>query len=624
MSAGIQAYPLSPHQAALLAHAQHAGDRALFVVQMLCRFTGPIDPGALEQALELVSEAVPALRTSFVRDGEHGYLQREAGGGPAEFGIVDLRGAADPESALQEFIGTDRQRGFVLEGSTLTRMSLIRQPDGDRLLWTVHHAVLDGWSLHLCMADLLGAYEAILSGGAPAVASRPSYRGFVEWSSRQNEAGAPDFLQHFARLSRTSSVRGAGNAEFEPTRRYAKRRVEFTEEQTGSLRAAARSARLTLATLVYAAWGLVLAEDSDGEDVAFGVTMAIRPEEVAGSWDMAGLLMNILPLRVGTAATGSTRQWLATVYEAQLDLQEHSHLPMETIARATRLRPGLPLFESTVAVENYPIELDSLRGGISGLAGIDYFHTSNLPIEVLAIAGTALSIDLAVDTARYCVEDIEHITARFVELLRALPDSLDQPFAALLAGAPARKQPPAAGQLVDDDGQWLDLQAIGRRVRAHPDVLAAEVTARQQGRRQLLTVTYSCSSGSDLATGLREWLAPALPPAPVTIDFVTTGQPEVVEKDAAPAGAQPVDASAADELAELTQAIAGIIAEHLQLETVDPSVSFFDLGGSSLGALRLLSRIEDQTGRTVSLLDLFVDPSARGLAEAAISESSDL
>jgi acyl carrier protein len=56
------------------------------------------------------------------------------------------------------------------------------------------------------------------------------------------------------------------------------------------------------------------------------------------------------------------------------------------------------------------------------------------------------------------------------------------------------------------------------------------------------------------------------------------------------------------------------VGEVLGLDSVDLDQSFFDLGGHSLSAMRLLSRIEQDTGIKVRLIELFRAPNLRAFA----------
>ncbi|WP_308192485.1 non-ribosomal peptide synthetase [Gordonia sp. 'Campus'] len=64
------------------------------------------------------------------------------------------------------------------------------------------------------------------------------------------------------------------------------------------------------------------------------------------------------------------------------------------------------------------------------------------------------------------------------------------------------------------------------------------------------------------------------------------------------------------------RAVAAVFADVLGLDEVSVTVPFFDLGGNSLAAMRVVARIGDRLGTDVDVRDLFRTPTVRGLAQA--------
>ena len=62
--------------------------------------------------------------------------------------VVDWRHLAPDEAQLRldGLLAEDRRRGFAIDQAPLMRVVVIQLAGGDRLVWTHHHALLDGWS----------------------------------------------------------------------------------------------------------------------------------------------------------------------------------------------------------------------------------------------------------------------------------------------------------------------------------------------------------------------------------------------------------------------------------------------------------------------------------------------
>ncbi|MFG1883929.1 condensation domain-containing protein [Micromonospora sp. NPDC049102] len=160
-----------------------------------------------------------------------------------------------------------------------------------------------------------------------------------------------------------------------------------------------------------------------------------------------------------------------------------------------------------------------------------------------------------------------------------------------------------------------DPQAVAALREAHPGVLALAVPAGWDELRRLLTHVWALD-----------------PPAPVTsagpIELCTSIGSEraayvVEELSTAAAVAErsrptPVRAAADSEVVAprtpTEERLAGLWAAALGVEQVGVTSDFFGLGGHSLLATGLLSQVQAEFGREVSLYTLFTNPTVAGLA----------
>ncbi|MEU5259203.1 condensation domain-containing protein [Amycolatopsis sp. NPDC021455] len=82
-----------------------------------------------------------------------------------------------------------------------------------------------------------------------------------------------------------------------------------------------------------------------------------------------------------------------------------------------------------------------------------------------------------------------------------------------------------------------------------------------------------------------------------------------------PAPGEPVpDERPVRPMTERERAVAGCMAEVLGVAPAGPGASFFELGGSSLGVVELLHRLEKTTGLTLSFKDVFEAPTVAAMA----------
>ncbi|MFI9331436.1 amino acid adenylation domain-containing protein [Kitasatospora sp. NPDC052868] len=184
--------------------------------------------------------------------------------------------------------------------------------------------------------------------------------------------------------------------------------------------------------------------------------------------------------------------------------------------------------------------------------------------------------------------------------------------------------------------QW----ALGRL----PGVRDAAVLARRDADGEAQLVAYvvapEADGGAEWSAALRTGLAATLPPYLVPDHWVRLDRlpvnasgklraqdlPDPVGKPGAlPAQAPDAAAAATAEGAPTTpaeQALHLMWCAELRLESVPLDRSFFDLGGNSLKAVRILSRIRDRFGYQYPLGEFMREPTVRAVARAVAERTA--
>lgn len=154
--------PLAPLQQGFLFHADFVEQGLdIHVLQLVADLDGPLDEDRMRAALGGLLENHAGLRACFRtrRNGEPVQVVPHDVDVPWE--TVDLSAlAGDEQSAeLERITGADRARPFRLDRPPLLRCTLVRLGGQRfRLLLTVHHIVLDGWSMPIMLDELFTRY----------------------------------------------------------------------------------------------------------------------------------------------------------------------------------------------------------------------------------------------------------------------------------------------------------------------------------------------------------------------------------------------------------------------------------------------------------------------------------
>ncbi|MFJ6483569.1 amino acid adenylation domain-containing protein [Streptomyces sp. NPDC091682] len=415
--------PLSPLQQGMLFHSVYdAGAPDVYTVQVSVSLAGPVDADRMERAGAALLRRHPNLRAGFWHEGVPQPVQFV----PAEvtfvLGRADL--SADPsQAAVGRVERAELNRRFELHRPPLLRLLLVRRGEGDHLLVvTVHHILVDGWSMPLLVGDLLALYE---SDGDPSAQQpvRP-YRDYLKWLKAQDVPGAEGaWRTSLAGLDEAVLVAPADASR--TAVRPGVHRVELSEAATARLTAAARSLGTTPSTVIQAAWGLLLGSLTGRRDVVFGLTVAGRPEEIPGVESMVGLFITTVPVRLTARPWESARDLLRRFRDEQNALLAHHHLGLRLIQKRAG---GGELFDTLVVIENYLVD-PSARAPLSDgvrVTGVEARDGTHYPLTL------SVSLDERAELALEYRPDLfdARTAARVAERFTAL---LDQ-----VAGNPGR------------------------------------------------------------------------------------------------------------------------------------------------------------------------------------------
>jgi amino acid adenylation domain-containing protein/non-ribosomal peptide synthase protein (TIGR01720 family) len=383
-------YALTPAQHAILVDVLR-DPRAGYYLPQLHFVVRALDRGMLEESLRCVIARHPALRTGLVWRGLERPVQVVSSRVETPASHDDWRALDEPSrrQRLAAYLADDRARGFALEEAPLLRLLHARwNDDEDVLVWTVHHAISDGWSLPRILGEVLSSYAALRRGEQPAVERPPPFRDYVAWLARQDDArGAAYWEQKL----RGASPTDLGIPEDPSYRAVVERRAELGPEKARALEGLARGHGVTAGTVLQAAWAVVLARYSGRGDVIFGSVDSGRPVDLEGAGETVGMFVTTLPLRTVVDDARPIASLLADVQRATLEIREHAHVPLARIARAAGAQT---LFHSICVIENYPA-LTEGAGAALGVRDVGSAETTRFPLTVSAVPRDAITLDVS-------------------------------------------------------------------------------------------------------------------------------------------------------------------------------------------------------------------------------------
>ena len=417
-------FDLSPTQLGMLIHGSDRASGA-YIQQMLCSLSEDLNVPALEKAWAAVVSRHAVFRTSFHLVDSQPFQQVHP---QVKFAIAneDWRAmtADEQQESLTTYLANDRQRGFELTEAPLIRIALFRVADARyEMVWTSHHAVMDGRSRRLVLKELFAFYDAYRDGENLELDQPRPYSDYISWLKQYDLGAAEKFWRHELGGFTAPTFVDLGGNRSDQRSAYATAEAHLPENLTASLKQFAEHAGVTLNTLVQGSWAILLSRYTGEDDIVFGATRACRRSAVDGAESMVGLFINTLPVRVRVPASELITSWLQRLRASQVAVREYEHTPLGMVQAWSDVPRGTSLFESIVVFENDQLS-DALQsqGGEWKNRKFRLVEQTNYPLVLNAYGGQQLLLKLEYDAARFDPKAVERMLGHLTTLLQGMVD----------------------------------------------------------------------------------------------------------------------------------------------------------------------------------------------------------
>ena len=427
----IDAYELSPMQEGMVFHGLLGKGTGVDVEQIVCSIRGAFDEQAFAAAFNEVVARHPILRTRFNYEGVDRPCQEVVEAAEVPLEQIDLSHIGHSSSGLEEVLRVDRARGIDLRRAPCMRLLIVDcGPSEHRVIWTFHHALLDGRSFALVLREVFECYDAATTGQqVPPRAERRAYREYIEFLRGLDLASAESYWRvRLAGFTAPTQIVVDGTATDEERSSDVQGVTEqrLPPEQTTALRQLAASQGVTLNTLLQTAWAVLLHRYSGEAEVVFGATRACRRSAFPDADEMVGLFINTLPLRVRVDPEARLDELLGAVRAQHVELREYEHTPLVRVQRWSEVPPGQPLFETILVYEDRTLDstLRTLDPDASRLA-FAYHGQTNFPLTLIAYGDDEMLVRLENDRRRVGDAPASRMLQQLVALLTAMPAHAD-------------------------------------------------------------------------------------------------------------------------------------------------------------------------------------------------------
>ncbi|KAI8953066.1 peptide synthetase [Xylaria longipes] len=324
-------YPCTPLQEGLMALSAKTSEA--YVAQRVVALANEAAAQDLLKAFRVASVDCPILRTRIVQVPEHGLMQ-----------VVikdDFAYESTPGQSLNEYLENDRRIAVGL-GRPLVRYGVVYDEETKSKAYfvlTMHHALYDGWSMPLVVDHVNRAYDGHST-------ERPAqFKHFIKYLLEMDRGQSEKYWRE--RLA------GAAGEQFPalPWPGYQQQADSLLEHYvpTGKL-----TTGTTIATIIRGAWALLVSRYTASSDVVFGETLTGRNAPIPGVEEIEGPMIATVPVRVVVDPDATIAEYLEEIHDQSVAGIPHEHFGLQHIRRlspdareACELRTGIVMHPST-------------------------------------------------------------------------------------------------------------------------------------------------------------------------------------------------------------------------------------------------------------------------------------
>jgi len=351
-------HDLNSTQKGMLYHYLKGEKAGVYHVQLSLRIAGEFQVDKIKEAIAYIQAKNDALRSIYRWEGISKPIQIVLKKCPLKIRYKDLSVFAEEANIqLEECLKEDQQEAFDLSVLPL-RFSIFKISEKHFVLVITHHHILyDGWSTGVLLNEIF-----------------LSYHHLVKYNTLPDLVKAPyannNPYQDITAAKNESNYWNAYLADYEPITfpviRHADKpgliqKKEFSFSLMEDLDRFSKDHNFTKAAVIYAAYGMVLQRFHFSNDLVFGAVVSKRSAAIREVEKMIGNFVKTLPCRV-TITEEQTLWEVVNQVNQDLISNQATDFSYHEIKESLKMGPDEHLFDSLLAIENYPLNLDAVNG----------------------------------------------------------------------------------------------------------------------------------------------------------------------------------------------------------------------------------------------------------------------
>ena len=396
----VDLLPCSPLQEGLLAlTGKRPGD---YIRCLTMDLPSDVDLAHFRYAWSKVVQLVSVLRTRIVELPTLGLIQVVLAEGPEWH---------ESDDDLDSFVQSEKETYMGLN-TPLARFGLVKDNSQKvSFIWTIHHALFDGWSMPLLLEQVESIYW---HGDCDMLAP---FNGFVKYLTDSGQ-GAEEYWR--------SQLDGIEAPIFPPLPSSGYQPQAQNQLQHQIVNISWPDTDITASTVVRAAWAILTSRYTHSSDVIFGATLTGRQAPVPYIERIAGPTIATVPIRVNTNGDLGVASLLQNLQKQAVDMISYEQTGLKSIRRTNPDADHATQFQTLLVVQpatrktSQPVVPrlfpEDLYDWEDELAGINTYAL----ILQCHLEPNGLLLRMSFDSQVIEVQQAERISRQFEEALRQI------------------------------------------------------------------------------------------------------------------------------------------------------------------------------------------------------------
>ncbi|MEE1057307.1 MAG: condensation domain-containing protein, partial [Acutalibacteraceae bacterium] len=429
-------YPLTALQEGMLFNNMLDNTSQAYNLQHVTKITGVLNLEYVKQSLQLLTQRHEILRSAIFYTKVKQPMMAIFKERMPEYTEIDLSSQSDFEEKISRICKKEQERIFEFEKRPLFRVVIVKVDDENyQMIWTIHHIIVDGWSFAILQNDFKRFYQMLSSGKNFSALriivqqeknEKSSYKNYIQWYKKQDHEEGYSYwntlLSGYDNVPVIQSLQVPKNQNIQNDEIS----VLISGVQYENLIQFAKNSRVTLNTVLEAALGVTIQLYTHLNDVVFGSVVSGRNSAVPDIDDVAGLLINTIPVRVVLEPHMTVRDLIHSLHTQLIKSSNYDFCSLAEVLQHTNMKSSA--IQTLFGFENY------YEGEVSDTsqANIQFKTISEREQTEYALTFTAyeengLVLNIAYDTKIYTAENVLQILNTFKQVILtfvAYPDDI--------------------------------------------------------------------------------------------------------------------------------------------------------------------------------------------------------